>query len=413
MSAFLPLAALMIGAALAFVVVPLLRHARSAPAHDTAARRLRALDQALAEGVVDADEYAAKRAAIGAAQNAPPVPPSRLAFGVLLAAALLLPASAIVLYRLVGAPQALDPANLAAAPAPHGDRGPEMEKAIALLAERLQKQPDDVEGWALLGRAYQAMNRVAESLDAFRRAHELAKDNPTVAVEYAQALALSTPGQRIEGEPRQLLEGVLATDPSNQRALWLVGIGDYQAGRYDAAIARWNVLLPLLQPGSEVASSVQAQIADAEAKRDGKESPAAPAPAPAPAPAETATAASGETPAGSPRLRVSVALAPALKDKLDPEATLFVFARAASGPPMPLAIQRLKAAQLPVTVELDDGMAMMPNMKLSKFPQVVIGARVSKSGNAMPQSGDLQTLSAPTDVARKDTVALTIDQVVP
>ncbi len=409
MSAFLPLAALMIGAALAFVVVPLLRHARSAPAHDTVARRLRALDQALAEGVVDADEYAAKRAALGAAENARPAAPSRLAFGVLLAAALLLPASAILLYRLVGAPQALDPANLAAAPAPHGDRGPEMEKAIALLAERLQKQPDDVEGWALLGRAYQAMNRVAESLDAYRRAHELAKDNPTLAVEYAQALALSTPGQRIEGEPRTLLEGVLAADPNNQRALWLVGIGDYQAGRYDAAIARWNVLLPLLQPGSEVARSVQAQIADAQAKRDGKEPPAAPAPAPP----ETATAAAGEAPAESPRLRVSVALAPALKDKLDPEATLFVFARAASGPPMPLAIQRLKAAQLPVTVELDDGMAMMPNMKLSKFPQVVVGARVSKSGNAMPQSGDLQTLSAPTDVNRKDTIALTIDQVVP
>jgi cytochrome c-type biogenesis protein CcmH len=410
MSVFLLLAALMIGAALAFVVAPLLRHARSAPTHDAVARRQRALDQALAEGVVDADEYAAKRAALGAAGHAPPARPSRLAFGALLAAALLLPASAILLYRLVGAPQALDAANLATAPAPHGgDRGPEMEKAIALLAERLQKQPDDVEGWALLGRAYQAMNRVAESLDAYRHAHELDKDNPTLAVEYAQALALSAPGQRIEGEPRKLLEGVLAADPNNQRALWLVGIGDYQAGRYDEAIARWNVLLPLLQPGSEVARSVQAQIADAQARRDGKEPPAAPATAPP----EAQTAAADAVAAESPRLRVSVSLAPALKDKLDPEATLFVFARAASGPPMPLAIQRLKAAQLPVTVELDDGMAMMPTMKLSKFPQVVVGARVSKSGNAMPQSGDLQTLSAPTDVQRKDTIALTIDQVVP
>lgn len=411
MSAFFPLAVLMIGAALAFVVVPLLRHARSAPAHDPAARRLRALDQALAEGVVDAGEYAAKRAALGAAANAPAAAPSRLAFAALFAAALLLPASAILLYRLVGTPQALDPDNLAAAPSPHGDRGPEMEKAIALLAERLEQHPDDVEGWALLGRAYQAMNRVAESLEAFRRAHELDKNNPTLAVEYAQALALSSPGQRIEGEPRKLLEDVLAADPRNQRALWLVGIGDYQAGRYDAAIARWNVLLPLLQPGSEVARSVQAQIADVEAKRDGKPAPAAPA---APAQAQTATAASGAAAsAESPRLRVSVSLAPSLKDRLDPEATLFVFARAASGPPMPLAIQRLKAAQLPLTVELDDSTAMMPAMKLSKFPQVVVGARVSKSGNAMPQSGDLQTLSAPIDVARKDTIALTIDQVVP
>ncbi|MBO9664000.1 c-type cytochrome biogenesis protein CcmI [Dokdonella sp.] len=409
MTAFFLLAALMIGAALAFVVVPLLRHARSAPARDATARRLRALDDALAEGVVDADEYAAKRAELGAAAKATPVPPSRLAFGALLLAALLLPATAILLYRLVGAPQALDPANLAATAPPHGgDRGPEMEKAITLLAERLKQQPDDVEGWALLGRAYQAMGRAAESLDAFKRAHELAKDNATLAVEYAQALALSVPGQRIDGEPRALLENALKTEPTNQRALWLLGISDYQAGRYDAAISRWNLLLPLLQPGSEVAQSVQAQIADAEAKRDGKP---APLPATAPAAETAATGAADATPA--PQIRVSVSLSPALKDKFDPEATLFVFARAASGPPMPLAIQKRKAGELPLTVTLDDGMAMMPTMKLSTFPQVVVGARVSKSGNAMPQSGDLQTVSAPLQTSGEQAVTLTIDQVVP
>ncbi|MEO6688877.1 MAG: hypothetical protein ABIS07_03580, partial [Dokdonella sp.] len=88
-------------------------------------------------------------------------------------------------------------------------------------------------------------------------------------------------------------------------------------------------------------------------------------------------------------------------------------ARAASGPPMPLAIQRLKASQLPITVTLDDSMGMLPTMKLSMFPQVVIGARVSKSGNAMPQSGDLQALSAPLDVHRSEPIALTIDKQVP
>lgn len=408
MTAFFLLAALMIGAALAFVVVPLLRHARSAPARNATARRLRALEEAFAEGVVDADEYAAKRAELGAAAKATPSRPSRLAFGALLLAALLLPATAILLYRLVGAPQALDPANLTAASPPHGDRGPEMEKAIALLAERLKQQPDDVEGWALLGRAYQAMGRAAESLDAFKHAHELAKDNATLAVEYAQALALSVPGQRIDGEPRALLENALKAEPTNQRALWLLGISDYQAGDYDAAIARWNVLLPLLQPGSEVAQSVQAQIADAEAKRDGKPS----APAVAAAPPETAATDAADA-APSPKIVVSVALAPALKGQLDPEATLFVFARAASGPPMPLAIQKRKAGELPLTVTLDDGMAMMPTMKLSKFPQVVVGARVSKSGNAMPQSGDLQTVSAPLSSSGEQAVTLTIDQVVP
>ncbi len=117
--------------------------------------------------------------------------------------------------------------------------------------------------------------------------------------------------------------------------------------------------------------------------------------------------------AAAPHLTVNVALDPKLKDKLDPDATLFVYARAASGPPMPLAIQRIKASQLPLTVTLDDSMGMLPTMKLSMFPQVVVGARISKSGNAMAQSGDLQHLSAPLDVHRTEPVDLTIDQTVP
>ena len=114
-----------------------------------------------------------------------------------------------------------------------------------------------------------------------------------------------------------------------------------------------------------------------------------------------------------PKLTVNVALDPKLANRLDPEATLFVFARAASGPPMPLAIQRLKASQLPATVTLDDSTSMMPSMRLSKFTEVVVGARISKSGNAMPRSGDLETLSAPVASSRTEPIALTIDQVVP
>ncbi|HET7925450.1 MAG TPA: hypothetical protein VFL30_11165, partial [Rhodanobacteraceae bacterium] len=231
-----------------------------------------------------------------------------------------------------------------------------------------------------------------------------------VAVEYAQALALAAPDHKLQGEPRALLEGVIAKDAKNQRALWLLGISDYQNEDYANAIARWKVLLPLLQPDSDVARSVRNEIADAEARRDGREPPQ---PEAASAEAPTSESAASAAPARAPHLTVNVALDPKLKEKLDPEATLFVFARAASGPPMPLAIQRLKASQLPATVTLDDSMSMMPAMKLSKFPQVVVGARVSKSGNAMPQSGDLQTVSSPLDSHRSEPVALVIDQVVP
>ncbi|MEO5625559.1 MAG: c-type cytochrome biogenesis protein CcmI, partial [Dokdonella sp.] len=276
---FLPIAALMIAAALAFVLVPLLRHRRGARIGDTA-RRQRALDEALAAGVIDADEYTTKRVALQANANAATssstsVAPSKTAFATLLLVTLLLPASAMLLYRLVGAPQALDPANLVTRSEPSADagHGPEMVQAISLLANRLKERPDDVEGWGLLARAYQATNRGAESLDAFKHAHELAKDNPAVTVEYAQAMALLAPGHRIEGESRTLLEGVLKTDAQNQRALWLLGISDYQLKHYDAAIARWKALLPLLDATSDVADSVKNQIANAEALRDGRTPP--------------------------------------------------------------------------------------------------------------------------------------------
>jgi len=417
MTLFLIIAAAMIAAALAFVVLPLVRaQGRNT---DDASRRVRALDDALAAGVIEAGEYASKRAAIAKAPATTAAPQrSRTTFFALLAVALLLPASALLMYRLVGAPEALDPANLAAAPEAEHAAG--MEQAIAGLAAKLKQQPDDAQGWALLGRAYQATNRMDESLAAFKQAHEHAPDDVDLTVEYAQTLALAAPDHLIQGEPRALLEAALKKDAKNQRALWLIGISDYQVGKYDSAIATWNTLLPLLAPDSDVAQSVKKEIAEAQARRDGKEPPeeedsvgAAPA-ATASSQDASATGAAPTTAAtNGVRLSVEVALDPKLKDKLDPDATLFVFARAASGPPMPLAIQRLKASQLPITVALDDSMGMMPTMKLSMFPQVVIGARVSKSGNAMPQSGDLQTLSAATDVHRTEPITLTIDQVVP
>lgn len=421
MPIFLVLAGLMVAVALAFLVVPLLRRARADAPHDGQARRLRALDQALAAGVIDADEYAQKqRSLIGDVAEpvgvaAAPSKPSRATFVALIAVAVLLPASALLIYRVVGAPEALDPANLAQqAPARGGDSGPEMQQAIATLVQRLKDHPEDVEGWALLGRAYQALNRPNDSLDAFKHAHALAADNTALTVEYAQALAMVAPTRRIEGESRSLLEGVLKTEPQNQRALWLLGISAYQDAHYDEAIARWNTLIPLLPADSEVVQSVRKQIADAEAKRDGKPLPEPVAPAVASTPPTTpAPAANATVDTGAPRLTIEVSLDPKLVAQSDPEATLFVFARADKGPPMPLAIQRLKARQLPLTVTLDDSSSMMPTMKLSTFPKVIVGARISRSGNAMPQSGDLQVLSAPVDSHRKEPLALMIDQQVP
>ena len=413
-SAFLIFAALMLIAALAFVLVPLLRTRVGDDAQNEARRRRKALEAAHADGILTDAEYAAKCAAL--AQTAPASAPARTrtGFAVALAVALLLPAAAILLYWQLGAPRALDLANLVARP---GD-GTDIEAAIAQLAEKMKQDPDNAEGWALLGRAYKSTRRFAEARDALKRAHDLLPDDADLMVEYAETLVLSSSDHRIQGEALDLIEKAIQTNPQNQKGLWLAGIADSQAGKYAEAVKKWNTLLPLLPPGSNVASSVQEQIAQAEALRDGKPLPA---PSTQPPPETSKAAAAAEAGANEaqaaatsgPRILVTVALDPRLKDKVAPGDTLFVFAKAASGPPMPLAIAKLTAAQLPASVTLTDAMSMMPNMNLSAFAQIVIGARISKSGQAIAQSGDLQALSAPLPNSRSEPVELTIDQAVP
>ena len=394
MMLFFLFAALMLAAALAFVLPPLLRE----PRHTGVPAKLKALADAHAAGVLNDAEYAAKRAALDTRSDTRIAPTrARSTRIAAVALALLLPAVSILLYRYLGNPDALEP-NTQTAPADHGQN---MEQAIAGLAAKLKQNPDDVEGWSLLGRAYEAMERFADARDALAHAHALAKDDPDVTVAYAEALALSTDSRRVEGEPRALIEGVLKLAPDNQRGLWLLGISDYQRGQYDTAIADWNHLINVLPKDSDILPSVREQIAQAEAARDGHKPTAQRATA-----SETAAA-------SSPQLQVQVALDAKLKDKVAPNDVLFIYAKAAGGPPMPLAIQRLTADKLPANVTLTDSMGMLPNMKLSQFPQVIVGARVSKSGNAIAQSGDLQTISAPLPVSTTTPIRLTIDQIVP
>ncbi len=410
MTVFVILAAAMLAIALAFPLLPLLRQrqAASIDAGGSDPKRLKALDDALAAGVIDDDEYRIKHAAISTL--ATPVAANkgrRLSMTAALAVAMLLPIGAIVLYQLYGEPAALDPARLMASTAPSAEEhGVDMDQAVSGLVAKLKENPDNADGWALLGRAYQSMGKFTESRDALKHAFDLMPDNHDLTVEYAQALALTNDGRRIAGESRQLIDGVLKADPDHQRALWLIGISDYQAADYNAAITAWNRLLPALPAGSDIAESVRTQIADAQ--KLGGTVAAVNAPA-SPATAETTVQASSD----GPKLTVSVSLDATLKDKLAAGATLFIFARAENGPPMPLAIHRGPASELPLTVVLDDSMGMLPTMKLSMFPKVVIGARVSSSGNAMAQSGDLQVLTSGIDVNRKEPVELVIDSVVP
>ena len=204
-------------------------------------------------------------------------------------------------------------------------------------------------------------------------------------VEYAEALALASDTRRFEGEAEALLADALGKHPDHQRALWLSGIAAVQREDRAAALAHWQRLLPLLPPDSSVYTAVAEQIRGLGGNvPELAAAPVTPPSAPAAAIAD-----------GGPALRVTVRIADALTSRVAPTDTVYVFARAAEGPKMPLAIQRFAASELPKEVVLDDTMGMMPTLKLSQVPRIVLGARISKSGNAIPQSGDFEVIGAP------------------
>lgn len=305
-----------------------------------------------------------------------------------------LPIAALAIYFAVGTPAALNPANRVAAHATPAD----VSTAINQLAAHLAKQPDDLEGWVLLGRAYQAMQKPAEAAQAFNAALKLAPEDANLLAATAEARSLASADHRIDGDTLALLDKAIKIDPANQRALWLRGIADYQAGNYDGAETRWQRLLSLLDPDSEVAQSVRVEIANAAKAK------ANPVPAPTGSTAAAASAATG--------IAIHVALDPALAAKAPRDGVVFVYANAVDGPTMPLAVARLKVSDLPADVRLDDAMAMTPQAKLSMFRRVTIGARVSASGDATPVAGDLESKALAVDMdAAKKPATVVIDHV--
>ena len=294
------------------------------------------------------------------------------------------------LYLKVGMPTTL---NGVSTPA---QAGMDINKALDELRTHLASNPKDAQGWMLLAQAATEMQQPDEARDAFDHVLQLTPNDTNAMVGWAQADSTARPDHHIEGHARDLLLQAVKLQPDNQRGLWLLGISDFQQGQFADAAATWRLLQPQLQPGSTVAQAVAQQIALADARAGG-----------APASASSTSAASSSGAA----LRVNVALAPTLKTKLAAGDTLFVYARAEHGPPMPLAVTRINAGQLPTTVTLTDAMGMMPSMKLSSVPRVFVGARISHSGEAVAQAGDLEGNGGVVDVHSKTPISILIDKV--
>lgn len=260
----------------------------------------------------------------------------------------------------------------------------EMAAMVDKLEQRLKTQPDDVQGWAMLGRVQMLLGRHEPALAAYQRALALRKDDARLLTDTAEAMAMKN-GRRLAGEPTQLLDRALAADPRHTKALALAGAAAMERADHAAAVRHWEQLLAASPPDAEFVAQVQAGIT--QARQSGKLPGAAIAAA-----APVAAAASAAKVAGI------VFLAPALAAKAAPEDTVFIVARAAEGPRVPLAVLRKRVADLPINFTLDDSLAMAPNMTLSKFPKVIVSARISKSGQAMPARGDLSGQTAVVDV---------------
>jgi cytochrome c-type biogenesis protein CcmH len=375
MIGFWIIAALLAAVAVFLVLRPLLSRKEQARLSRSDANlsiykdQLRELEADLAAGTLGREDYQRARLELEARllEDVPAVEVEsaggsgrRAALGVGIAVPLL----ALAVYLATGTPRALGPQQGAPDAA-------QLEAMVARLAAKLRENPDDAEGWKLLGRSYSVMGRFPEAVDAYARAAQRAPRDAQLLADFADALAMAR-GQRIEGEPARLVERALEIDPKNLKALALAGTAAYERQDYAAAAALWSRMLALVPPDSEDARMIAGNVE--EAKK---------------------LAGIGAAAKAHPGVRGMVRLAPELAKQVKPDDILFVFARAAEGPPMPLAVLRARAGELPLAFNLNDSMAMAQGLSVSAHPRVVVTARISKSGNPKPAAGDLQGASPP------------------
>jgi len=280
-----------------------------------------------------------------------------------------------------------------------------MNQMVALLAKRLEGSPEDVDGWAMLGRSYFMQQRYAESAGAYAQVNRITEDrNPDALTSEGEALALASADRDLRGRPRELFEKALRIEPMHGKSLWYAGLAAAQAGDTALARQRWTQLLNQQLP-EELRTLIGQRLAELGGPVEGNAPPPALAAAPAPA--------SPQASAAAVTLQVNLSLAPELLSKAPKDAVLMVFARAERGPPMPVAVFRGPAPVFPAEVRLDDSLAVMPTMKLSQFDSWIVTARLSRGGQARAESGDLQGSRVVTRAEAAGPLGLTIDQLVP
>jgi cytochrome c-type biogenesis protein CcmH len=389
MTLFIAIAALLTLLVVAWVVRPLLK---STPLAGVSSQRLNAaiyrdqleaLERDLARGVISPADHEATKdelqlRLLDDTEESSSTPLSLSASlwtarRTVVVIALLIPLGAAGLYWWLGAPQAIDPVRTAKA------EEDQVMQMVNGLAAKLKANPDNPKGWAMLARSYKVLGRLQESQDAFARIGPLLETDPDLLAHYGDLLAVQA-GGRLDGKPMAFINKALALDPNHPMALMLAGTAAYQQNNFASAVKYWDQLLSALEPESPDAQMLQSYIDDARGKGGIKPSvapKAAKSSKPAAPRSGAAASVSGE-----------VVLDAALNGRAAPDDTLMVIARV-PGTRMPVAVLRVRAADLPLQFTLDDALSMSPQARISMATEVEVEARISKSGMAQPESGDL------------------------
>lgn len=399
MTVFWILAGLLMIVALLFVLLPLLGKrvlyagiSRQQANLSIYRDQLRELDRDMASGAIAEEQYKATRYEIEsraleeAASASDQALAQRVHWGLVSSIGVVLPVVAIATYLLVGTPAALtgQAASPAAADGGHAVTPEMIQGMVSKLAQRLKDNPEDAEGWLMLAKSYTAMKRFPEAAAAYREAVRRLPPDAQILVDYADALAMAS-GRSLQGEPAELVQQALKVDPANVKALALAGTVAYEQKDYPTAASYWKKILTIVPPESEFAQRIMASVADAESLAAGGGA----------AVTRSAEGRGRVASNGTAGITGRVALSPDAQKAVKPSDTIFVFARAATGPRIPVAVFRANATKFPMEFKLDDSLSLAPNRLLSQAGDLLVGARVSPSGSATPSKGDWETAMIP------------------
>jgi cytochrome c-type biogenesis protein CcmH len=426
-TAFIIIATLMVAAALAWLLWPLLRPTSRRSLETRAANitvfkdQFADLDADLTRGTISQDQYVEAKSELerrmieeaGSAVTttvAPPLGGRKTAVALIVA----VPVLASMIYLKLGEPDAFSPLATSGQD-PHQMSGEQVDAMVTRLAQRLEKEPENVDGWVILARTYYTQRRFGEAAAAYERLTRLLPNEADLFADYADALAMAQ-GRQITGKPMELVQKALAIDPNQWKALAMAGTEAFDRKDYKGAVEYWE-RLRASAGDNPIAQQIQGSIDEAR-KLGGMPASAPSATVPMPAAASKAAPAASapktEAPvaAGGGNVAGTVTLAGELAGKAGPNDAIFVMARPADGSKMPIAITRAQVKDLPLKFTLDDSASMSPQTKISGFNEVIVAARVSKSGSAMPTAGDFEGTSKPVKVGSSG-VAITIDRVIP